>query len=68
MGITRDHYTREELMYNIMLYAGLPCAVHLINTGVLVDGRNVSIQFQGSSNVRSYLCKIDDSNFRTCEQ
>jgi len=42
--------------------------VHLINDGVLVDGHNVSIQFQGSSDILSYLCKIDDSNYRTCEQ
>ena len=44
------------------------CVVHLINDGVVVDGYDVSIQFLGSRNVRSYLCKLDDDNFYPCER
>ena len=44
------------------------CVVHLINDGVVVNGYDVSIQFLGSRNVRSYLCKLDDDNFYPCER
>ena len=44
------------------------CVVHLINDGVVVNRYDVSIQFLGSRNVRSYLCKLDDGNFYPCER
>ena len=43
------------------------CVVHLINDGVVVNRRDVSIQFLGSRSVRSYLCKMDDGNFYACK-
>ena len=44
------------------------CVVHLINDGVVVNGRDVSIQFLGSRSVRSYLCKMNDDSFYACEK
>ena len=44
------------------------CVVHLINDGVVVNGYDVSIQFLGNRNVRTYLCKLDDGNFYSCER
>ncbi len=49
------------------------CAVHLINEGVTIDGRNVSIFFRGTETVDSYVCKLsgldisDTANSRPCE-
>ena len=43
------------------------CSVYLINDGVRVDGRNVSVSFTGTGPVESYFCKMDDSSFIGCE-
>ncbi|XP_064398468.1 sushi domain-containing protein 2-like isoform X2 [Halichondria panicea] len=48
------------------------CAVHLINEGVIVDGRTASIFFKGTEAVDSYLCKLssldssDNANPSSC--
>lgn len=44
------------------------CAVHLINEGVVVEGRSVKVQFQGTrSTVRYYICKLDSGPFVRCK-
>lgn len=43
------------------------CAIHLMNDGISIDGRNVSIHFVGIGPVESYFCRIDRSPFLPCE-
>lgn len=47
------------------------CAVHLINEGVVVDGRSASFFFQGSRSAKSYRCRLrgnaTDTGFIFCK-
>ena len=43
------------------------CAVHLVNDGVIVDDRDVSVYFIGTGPVESYFCKMDESPFVSCK-
>ena len=44
------------------------CAVHFINNGVDVYGRNVKIQFHGTqSSISYYKCKLDSNPFVRCK-
>ena len=47
------------------------CAVHLINEGVVIDGRFASFFFQGTDAVTSYLCRLSsnttDTGFSSCK-
>ena len=43
------------------------CSVHMINEGLSVSGRNVSIPFIGTGPVESYFCNVDDSDFTQCK-
>ena len=45
----------------------LSCAVHLVNEGATVSGRNLSVHFVGIGPVESYFCRIDRSPFLPCE-
>ncbi len=51
------------------LYEGV-CAVHFINDGVTVDGRNATIQFVGMGSRRRgalrYQCSLNRSTFKYC--
>ncbi len=41
------------------------CDVHLINDGVVITGRSVTIQFYGSILVLQYMCQLD-KEFSLC--
>ena len=42
------------------------CAVHLINDGVSVNGRQVTIEFSGTQDSTYFQCSIDGSKSKYC--
>ena len=42
------------------------CAVHLINDGVSVNGRQVTIEFSGTQDAAYFQCRIDGSKPTYC--
>ena len=42
------------------------CAVHLINDGVSVNGRQVTIEFSGTQDSTYFRCHIDGSKSQYC--
>ena len=47
------------------------CAVHLINEGMVIDGRSAALFFKGTKAVNSYRCRLrgitTDTTFTFCK-
>ena len=44
----------------------IACAVNLINDGVVVNGKSVTVQFVTIGSATSHLCRLDTHVFRRC--
>ena len=43
------------------------CTVHLINRGVVVIGKSVTVEFATTGPVSSLICQLDQMNIDNCE-
>ena len=43
------------------------CSVNLINTGLVVDGTSVSMEFGGVGSTAGFRCRLDNGRFSSCE-
>ena len=42
------------------------CVTHFMNRGYVVDGNNVTVEFQATGIVQSYLCSLDRTEYFEC--
>ena len=43
------------------------CSVNLINTGLIVNGSSVSLEFRGMGPTSAFTCRLDSRQFHSCE-
>ena len=43
------------------------CSVNLINTGLVVNGSTVSLEFRGMGPTSRFTCRLDSRQFHSCE-
>lgn len=43
------------------------CVTHLLNRGLVVNGNTVTIDFQATGIVTSYLCSVDRTEYFECK-
>ena len=43
------------------------CSVNLVNTGLVVDGTSVSVEFRGVGSTSGFTCRLDNRRFSSCE-
>jgi hypothetical protein len=43
------------------------CVTHLMNRGFVVSGNNLTVEFQATGVVTSYLCSLDRMEYMECE-
>lgn len=44
------------------------CVTHLMNRGNMVDGNTVTVEFQATGIVTSYLCSLDRTEYFKCKK
>ena len=59
-----------EVTWKVYMYVPTTssiCSVNLINTGLVVDGTSVSMEFRGMGPTSVFTCRLDDGQFHSCE-
>ena len=59
-----------EVTWKVYMYVPTTssiCSVNLINTGLVVDGTSVSMEFRGMGPTSVFTCRLDDRQFHSCE-
>ena len=58
----------EEVIWKVYVpVTSSICSVNLINTGLVVDGTSVSMEFQGVGSTAGFSCRLDNGRFSSCE-
>ena len=58
----------EEVVWRVYIpTTSSICSVNLINTGLVVDGTSVSMEFGGVGSTSGFSCRLDNGRFSSCE-